>query len=99
MKAPLAATLPLLVLAACVTASECSAAPAWYETRAADGVQVYGYPYLGDLPDTAPVILLFHQGGSSARGASTLVAERVGTPVDETRARLAAWLAALAQSG
>lgn len=34
---------------------------------AADGVTVFGTTYFGSLPDTAPLIILFHQGGSNAR--------------------------------
>ncbi|MEM6556734.1 MAG: alpha/beta fold hydrolase [Pseudomonadota bacterium] len=35
--------------------------------EAADGVTVFGTIYFGSLPETAPLILLFHQGGSNAR--------------------------------
>lgn len=37
-------------------------------TQAEDGVTVYGETYFGDLPESAPLILLFHQGGSNGRG-------------------------------
>ena len=33
-----------------------------------DGVQIYGERYFGDLGGEAPLILLFHQGGSNGRG-------------------------------
>ncbi len=33
-----------------------------------DGVEIFGEPHFGDLTRDAPLILLFHQGGSSARG-------------------------------
>ena len=33
-----------------------------------DGVEVFGTPYFGDLPPEAPLVLLFHQGGSDGRG-------------------------------
>ena len=36
-------------------------------TAAADGVTVFGTASFGQLPDTAPLIVLFHQGGSNAR--------------------------------
>ncbi len=38
------------------------------ETVGADGVVVYGNIYFGELDRSAPLILLFHQGGSNARG-------------------------------
>ncbi len=37
-------------------------------TQTSDGVTIYGEPYFGDLDNTAPLILLFHQGGSNGRG-------------------------------
>ncbi|GJL95020.1 MAG: hypothetical protein DHS20C05_14250 [Hyphococcus sp.] len=33
-----------------------------------DGVTIYGEPYFGELGADAPLILLFHQGGSNGRG-------------------------------
>lgn len=36
-------------------------------TKARDGVTVYGTTYFASLPDSAPLIVLFHQGGSNAR--------------------------------
>lgn len=33
-----------------------------------DGVTVYGNTYFGDLDDSVPLVLLFHQGGSNGRG-------------------------------
>lgn len=42
--------------------------PAMFETAASDGVRIYGYPYYGEHSAEAPTILLFHQGGASARG-------------------------------
>lgn len=33
-----------------------------------DGVTIHGEAWFGGLPTTAPLILLFHQGGSSGRG-------------------------------
>ena len=38
------------------------------EATAEDGVKSYGEVYPGDLGTTAPVVLLFHQGGSNGRG-------------------------------
>lgn len=38
------------------------------KTSTSDGVTVYGDTHLADLPDTAPLIHLFHQGGSNGRG-------------------------------
>ncbi|NQY13494.1 MAG: alpha/beta fold hydrolase [Henriciella sp.] len=37
-------------------------------TQAPDGIAVYGTTYFADLPETAQLIVLFHQGGSNARG-------------------------------
>lgn len=37
-------------------------------TRSSDGLTVHGETYFGSLPATAPLILLFHQGGSNGRG-------------------------------
>lgn len=37
-------------------------------TITADGVTVYGEPYFSGLDASAPLILLFHQGGSNGRG-------------------------------
>lgn len=37
-------------------------------TTAADGVTVYGETYYADLPDSAPLLSLFHQAGSNGRG-------------------------------
>lgn len=37
-------------------------------TTTVDGVTIYGEPYFGDLDNTNPLILLFHQGGSNGRG-------------------------------
>lgn len=41
--------------------------PSEMSTQAEDGVTVFATTYFADLPDTAPLILLFHQGGSNAR--------------------------------
>ena len=35
---------------------------------ASDGVTIHGESYFGDLPVDAPLVLLFHQGGSNGRG-------------------------------
>ena len=37
-------------------------------TKTADGVTIYGETYFGDLPGSATLVLLFHQGGSNGRG-------------------------------
>jgi len=39
-----------------------------FQSVTADGVTIYGEPYFGDLNADAPLILLFHQGGSNGRG-------------------------------
>ncbi len=51
--------------------AEAQTAPAPDSTvqfETADGVTVWGDLYLTDAPRSAPVILLFHQGGGDARG-------------------------------
>ena len=45
-----------------------------FTTVAGDGVIVHGERYLGDLGPDAPLILLFHQGGSNGRGEYTDIA-------------------------
>lgn len=37
-------------------------------TVTSDSVTIFGEPYFGDLDTSAPLILLFHQGGSNGRG-------------------------------
>lgn len=37
------------------------------EAKTSDGVTVYAERYFGDLDDSAPLIVLFHQGGADAR--------------------------------
>ena len=37
-------------------------------TLTSDGVTVYGELYFGELDDSAPLVLLFHQGRSNGRG-------------------------------
>ncbi|WP_425410829.1 alpha/beta hydrolase [Hyphococcus sp.] len=44
------------------------------ETTAADGLTIYGETYFGGLDASAPLILLFHQGGSNGRGEYTQIA-------------------------
>ena len=41
--------------------------PNTISTRTLDGVMIYGERHYGDLDPTAPLILLFHQGGSNGR--------------------------------
>lgn len=60
-----AATL-LFAIPACVQADAGSMEITTVTTT--DGVEVTGYLAYGDTPDNAPVIALFHQGGSNARG-------------------------------
>lgn len=57
------------LLAACTSSLQPTAAPVPSEltTQAADDNTVFGTPEFNALPDTAPLILLFHQGGSNAR--------------------------------
>lgn len=51
-----------------LTATASLAAAETIKTNAADGVEVYGEAYYGELPETAPLIALFHQAGSNGRG-------------------------------
>ncbi len=37
-------------------------------TATSDGVQIYADAYFGDLDNSAPLVLLFHQAGSNGRG-------------------------------
>lgn len=64
------ASLTLLALCGCATEATlvpAPAAPITLTATAADGVTVYGTASFAALPDSAPVIVLFHQGGSNAR--------------------------------
>lgn len=59
-------------LAGCVAVDETSTNAATSSTTeistvASDGVAVFGTPYFASLTDSAPLIVLFHQGGSNAR--------------------------------
>jgi len=59
------------LLAGCASkpdAQTVETAPLVFEATASDGVRVYGYPYYGALGSDSLTILLFHQGGASARG-------------------------------
>jgi len=68
MKVHLAWLIAAPLLMACTTKITPTAqAPSELTAQAADGVTVYGTTRFDDLPDTAPLILLFHQGGSNAR--------------------------------
>lgn len=44
------------------------------KTVSSDGVQVYGYDFGSDLTASTPLIVLFHQGGSNARGEYSEIA-------------------------
>lgn len=68
--------VPLLALAACATDFAAPSSMPAIEERpssvevtatAEDGVTVFGTASFGMLPDTAPLIVLFHQGGSNGR--------------------------------
>lgn len=62
------ASLTLLTLCGCAIApAPAPAAPVDLTATAADGVTVYGTASFAALPDSAPLIVLFHQGGSNAR--------------------------------
>lgn len=59
------ALLPFLLPALFVAAS---AQPEPITTATADGITIYGERFFGGLGDDAPLVLLFHQGGSNGRG-------------------------------
>ena len=40
----------------------------------AEGITIHGEPYLGDLSPDSPLVVLFHMGGSSARGEYAQIA-------------------------
>lgn len=48
--------------------------PRTHETTTSDGVPIFGYSYSKGLAREAPTILLFHQGGASARGEYSAIA-------------------------
>lgn len=55
-------------LAACASTPAPPDLPPTLSTQTADGVTIYGETYMGDLDDSAPLVLLFHQAGASGRG-------------------------------
>lgn len=44
-------------------------------TVTADGITIYGETYFGDLDSSAPLVLLFHQGGANGRGEYSSLAQ------------------------
>lgn len=68
----------IMVAAVCFAACQTLAGPQFPEeppqTLSADGVTLYGYSLGSQLNEDAPLILLFHQGGSNARGEYTDIA-------------------------
>ena len=61
------AALPLMALmSACATAPETTNLKS-ITAQTSDDVQIYGEQYFGKLDKSAPLILLFHQGGSNGR--------------------------------
>lgn len=64
-------------LAAVMLCSQFAIAADQVEFAAADGVQVYGDLYASKAGKQAPIILLFHQAGSDARGEYTGIATRL----------------------
>ena len=69
-----------LVLAAAGASAQTALAPdSTVQFQTADGVTVWGDLYLADAPRSAPVILLFHQGGGDGRAEyGPLVASLLG---------------------
>jgi alpha-beta hydrolase superfamily lysophospholipase len=66
--------VPILGL---VLASMALAEPKEIQFVSAGDVTVYGDVYLADAKKSAPLILLFHQGGGDARGEYSGIAERL----------------------
>ncbi len=62
-----ALSLPILLFAACAVQPVFEPPPT-ITTESADGVTVHGERFFGDLGPDAPLVLLFHQGGSNGRG-------------------------------
>jgi pimeloyl-ACP methyl ester carboxylesterase len=67
MSHPVARTLVALTLLSLASVEAASAQRA-ITTVTSDGVTIHGEAWLGDLPPSSPLLLLFHQGGSSGRG-------------------------------
>ncbi len=67
-----------ILLASCQTTKPQPATalgtPQSIKTVSSDGVQVYGYDFGSDLTGSTPLIALFHQGGSNARGEYSEIA-------------------------
>lgn len=61
----------LLLLAAGCAVSPNSDPTRTVTTQTSDGIVIFGETYFGKLEDTAPLILLFHQGGSNGRSEYT----------------------------
>lgn len=55
------------------------AVPPVITTHAKDNITIYGENYMGELDKTAPLILLFHQGGSNGRGEYHEIAQWLNT--------------------
>jgi hypothetical protein len=53
------------------------AAPEEVRFETSDGITVFGDLYANSSGKTAPIILLFHQGASEARGEYTVIAGRL----------------------
>lgn len=79
MKAIIAAGLALTIAAACsqedipvliepANNGVAQAEKVIISARTEDGVNIYGEPWFGDMGNEAPLVLLFHQGGSNGRG-------------------------------
>lgn len=64
---PALVALSVAMLASCQT-QDAETIPPTVSTVTSDGIQIYGERYFGDLGANAPLILLFHQGGSNGRG-------------------------------
>lgn len=58
----------IALLAACQTVATPTFSETDIQTVSEDGVQIHGYAFGSELNSDAPLILLFHQGGSNARG-------------------------------
>ena len=70
------ASILLVLIFISATAADKDAAERPVTASTSDGVTVHGYPFFGDLPDTAPLLLVFHQGQFLFRRAGLSVGSK-----------------------
>jgi hypothetical protein len=67
----------LLPLVAGCAVSPLSVPTTTITTQTSDGITIFGETYFGELEATAPLILLFHQGGSNGRSEYAPLVEQI----------------------